>query len=63
MSALKEYFADHVDLLNVYEVRSANGGIDYMIKIDGGYSDEGAEGMLDYHRQEFRRVLKAEGLL
>jgi len=63
MSALKEYFADHVDLVNVYEVRSAHGGIDFMIKIDGGYSDDGAVGMLEYHRKELKRVLKAEGLL
>lgn len=63
MSALRGYFADHADSLDIYEIRTANGGIDYFIKIDGTYSERGAEGMLDYHRSELRRVLKAEGLV
>lgn len=63
MSELKEYFADHADLLDVYEIKTANGGIDYFIKIDGTYSEHGAEGMLEFHRSELKRVLKAEGLL
>ena len=62
MSELKKYIAERLDLMDVYEVRTANGGIDYFLKIDGTYSDYGSVGMLQYHREEFRRVLKSEGL-
>lgn len=63
MSALRDYFSWHIDLMSLMEVRNERGGIDYVLKIDGTYSDEGAEGMLEYHRDLLRAVLEDEGLL
>ena len=63
MSELKRYIGERLDIMDVYEVRNESGGIDFMLKIDGTYSEHGAEGMLDYHRDELRRVLKSEGLV
>lgn len=59
---LIDYVAERLDLMDVYEVRNESGGIDYMLKIDGTYSDEGADGMLEYHHKEWRNVLRSEGL-
>lgn len=62
MSALKEYFEANLPWLEVVEARTGN-GVDYYLKIDGTYSEGGADGMLEYHRNELKRVLMAEGLL
>lgn len=60
--SLKSYVAERLDLMDVYEVQNDKGGIDYMLKIDGTYFDGGRDGMLEYHRKEWRDVLKSEGL-
>lgn len=63
MSELKAYFEANLPWLEVVEAKTEAGGIDYYLKIDGTYSEGGADGMLEYHRNELKRVLKAEGLL
>ena len=60
--SLKEYFAERMDFLQLVEVKN-DGGVDYMIRIDGTYFGDGADGMLDYHNDLFKKVLRAEGLL
>lgn len=60
--SLKSYIAERLDIMDVYEVRHEDGGIDFMLKIDGTYSQDGAEGMLEYHRDQLRTVLAYEGL-
>lgn len=60
--SLRDYIAERADIIDVFEVRNQDGGIDFMLKIDGTYSDDGAEGMLEYHRQYFRDVLKFEDI-
>jgi len=63
MRTLRDYFEDNLDWLEIVEVKTENNGFDYCIKIDGTYSFEGKEGMLEYHRDELKRVLLTEGLL
>ena len=64
--SLREYFGERIDFIRVMELKSDDGGVDYVIRIDGTYfgdlGDLGVEGMLDYHAKYFRDVLKAEGL-
>lgn len=62
MSELREYFSERADIVDVVEVRTLNGGVNYFLKIDGTYSTDAADGMLEYHRNELLRVLKAEGI-
>ena len=62
MSELRTYFEANLPWLEVVEARTDDGGVDYFLKIDGTYSEDGADGMLEYHRKELKRVLKAEGL-
>lgn len=60
--SLRDYIAERADIIDVFEVRNQDGGIDFMLKIDGTYSEHGAVGMLDYHRQYFRDVLNFEDI-
>ncbi len=61
--SLRQYFEQNLDFLRVMELKSDDGGVDYVIRIDGTYfGDDATEGMLAYHAKYFRDVLKAEGL-
>ena len=61
--SLRQYFEKRMDFVRVMELKSDDGGVDYVIRIDGTYfGDEATDGMFDYHAKYFRDVLKAEGL-
>lgn len=60
---LREYFEERMDFVRVMELKSDDGGVDYVIRIDGTYfGDDATDGMLAYHAKYLRDVLKAEGL-
>ena len=64
MSELIDWLNDHADIMEVVEMHTVdNGGVNFFVKIDGTYSKHGAEGMLEYHQREFRRVLASEGIV
>jgi hypothetical protein len=61
--SLKQYFAERMDCVQIIELQLDDGYVDYLIRVDGGYSKPAAEGMFDYHKDYLKKVLRAEGLL
>ena len=61
--SLRTYVGERLDIMDVYEIQRIDGSIDFMLRIDGGYSPEFAEGMLTFHRAQWRDVVVEEGLV